>query len=298
MPSKFKIIRAFQFACLGLHLSDRPQLYKIYLKISNKCNFSCHYCFSKIYQSYSHRDTSGQEMNSKNVYPILQDAWNLGCRLATFGGLGEVSTHTDFYQFLKTAKRMGYIVNFTTNGWNIDLSKLSILEPVDRIRISIDKMHLEGSPNPHSYTNRLTSIMEECINLNLPIIVVRHGESTPEIDQMLKRIGVRVYNYPLLTSITALPQYKKKNTYRCIDPWICISVESDLTVNPCSCSSECSGSIKDGIKLKDVWFGDHLTTFRKMMSSSNPPPICRICDRSDRDLYQWCKAVYNNKSMI
>jgi len=247
----------------------------------------------------SRPENIGHEMQSKDAERILEEAWNIGCRFSSFGGLiGEVSMHSDFYYILQTAKRMGYIVNFTTNGWNIDPARLSMLEPVDRIRISIDKMHLEGSPDPLAYVNRLSSIIEECINQKLSIHIVSHGESTREIDKMLDKIEVNVHNYPLITCHSTPHQCGKKNIFRCIDPWTSISIDSHLMVNPCSCSSECVGSIRDGIKLTDIWFGEDLMAFRKMMASSNTPPICLSCDRSCRDLYQWWKAAYNNKSMI
>jgi MoaA/NifB/PqqE/SkfB family radical SAM enzyme len=298
MSSKIKIIRVVKFAFLGLKISNRPAPYKICLKISNTCNFHCKYCFSRIFHPNYPRKIPVPEMDLKTVNLILDEAWNLGCRLATFGGLGEVTTHKDFYQYLEVAKRMGYIVNFTTNGWIIDPSRLSILEPVDRIRISIDKMHLEGSPDSQKYVSRLSSVIEECIDQNLSIMVVKHGESTPAIDKMLKEIGVRVCNYPLLTTSPAQIQHKRENTFRCIDPWTSISVESDLTINPCSCTSECIGSIKTGIPLKEIWFGDDLMNFRKMMSSINPPSICLSCDRTDRDLYGWCEAICKNIPMV
>jgi len=287
MLSINKIFRAFKFACLGLQLSNRPAPYKVSLKIVNICNFNCQYCFSKIFQPQCFRNTiPAPNMDSKNVNLILDEAWNLGCRLATFGGVGEVSMHKDFYQHLKKAKKMGYTVNFTTNGWIIDPNILSILRSEDRIRISIDKMHQEGSPVPQKYISRLSSLMKECMNQNLSIIVVKHGESTPEIDKMLKETGVKICNYPLVTSSNpARISYKKKNAFRCIDPWTSICVGSDLTINPCSCTSECVGSIKNGETIKEIWFGDELMKFRKKMSSLNPPPVCLSCDRTDRGFF-------------
>ena len=298
MVSSFKIIRAFKFACIGLKLSDRPSPYKICLKIVNNCNFCCQYCFHRISHPHYSRKILIPEMDSKSVNLILDEAWNLGCRLATFGGLGEVTTHKHFYQYLEIAKKMGYVVDFTTNGWIIDPVSLSILEPSDRIRISIDKMHLEGSPDPKKYVSRMVSVIEDCINQNLSIIVVKHGKSTSEIDKMLKKIGLDVYNYPLLTTSSTQIKSNGKNTIRCIDPWTNISVESDLTINPCSCTSEYIGSMKNGFSLKDVWLGNDQMNFRKMMSSSNPPTICLFCDRMDRDIFSWCEAIYKNKSMF
>jgi len=297
MSNSTKTFRAFKFACLGLKLSNNPAPYKISVKIVNSCNFHCQYCFSRIFHTLSPRKTPVSVMDSKIVNHILYEAWNLGCRLATFGGIGEVTTHQDFYQILAIAKRMGYSVNFTTNGWIIDPSRLSILEPVDRIRISIDRMHLEGSPDPHKYVSRLSSVIEESINQNLPVTVVKHGESIPAIDKMLKETGVRVYCYPLLMSSSNQIQQKRKNTYRCIDPWTCISVGSDLTINPCSCTSECIGSLKNGT-LREIWFGDEQMNFRKKMSSVNPPSVCLSCDRTGRDLYGWCEAIYKNISIV
>jgi len=293
MPSKIKIIRAIQFVFLGLKLSNRPHPYKLYLNISNKCNFKCCNC-PRINQL-----SGSREMQSEDAERILEEAYNIGCRLATISGpSGEVSIHPDFYHILKIAKKRGFNVNFTTNGWNIDPAKLSMLEPVDRIRISIDRMHLEGAPDPLAYISRLSSVIEECINLKLSVYVVIHGESTQEIDKMLNKMGVIVYNYPLITCSPVPNQSGNKSAFRCIDPWTSIYIQYDLTVNPCCRASESVGSITDRIKLSDVWFGKNLMSFRKMVASQNPPLICLSCDRSRRNFYQWCKTVYNNKSMI
>ena len=125
------------------------------LSITKECNFSCRYCFPKIYGNLQNVATPVTLMGPHQGYELLKEGYGLGCREFSFCGVGEPTTHPFFYQFLAWAKEIGYSISFASNGWNLDPLKLAMLDDRDVVKISVDTMHFRGSPEPESYCKKI-----------------------------------------------------------------------------------------------------------------------------------------------
>jgi MoaA/NifB/PqqE/SkfB family radical SAM enzyme len=262
------------------------------LEIVRGCNFNCEHCFSRLYPDLINQMKGFQQMSADDVHSILKDAWVFGCRAVTFEGLGEPTLHPDFYQFLFWAKEMGYSIKFTSNGWTLALQKLSILDNHDVVRISIDSMHVKGSPNPHIYLEKMKFLFNTPKKFKM--IAVIHGEIATEIKTTLNENTFAMINYPLVKKATSAFLLKKRTLLiPCFHPWYYITVNLDLKIAPCPCIKSVSvGQIDEKIKLSEVWYGDEMNYFRNQLRSGITPDACKTCDRIGRNMNEWFQAFF------
>ncbi|MFZ0006186.1 MAG: radical SAM protein [Methanoregula sp.] len=294
-----KLDGLYHHVVYGLNLYHKPLLRTIILNISSACNFRCQDCYPRIYGSDFYTNTGPGMMRFEDACYILSDARRIGCKSIEFKGVGEVTLHKDFYRFLSLAKDKGYYVRFPTNGWNLDTTHLGMLDKGDRIKISIDKMHFEGSPDPSCYVARMEDIMQQCAELKFRTIMMIHGESTPKIEILAKHLKIPCYHFPLVTKkIVNDPNCWPNQIVRCINPWTTMSVNSDLSVEPCCMGGFPIDNLGDERLLNDAWYGNEFTKFRRAMYSSNPPKICLSCDRWNRSLGTWCRLLLLHHELL
>jgi MoaA/NifB/PqqE/SkfB family radical SAM enzyme len=231
-------------------------------------------------------------MSSDLVQYLLKEAWVLGCRTVTFGGLGEPTMHPDFYQLLSWAKEIGYSIEFTSNGWTLAPEKLSMLDRSDVVRISIDTMHLQGSPHPQDYLKKMKILFTK-IPINFKMIAITHGDFTSDIQMMFLENKISVRYYPLAKKArSASPEKMRTSLIPCLYPWYSITVHVDNTLGPCPCSNWFSiGELNEKIKLADFWNGNEMNNFRSQHRNGNLPELCKICDLASRDTSEWIKAL-------
>lgn len=290
-----RIFRIIELARIGLsRVPKTPEPKELVMKIINDCNFHCKYCFTRIYLNERIQKALGLKMRPDDAAKILEDAWELGCRKASITGLGEPSIHPNFYQYLSLAKDIGYKVVVSTNGWGINPSRLDMLDERDRIQYSIDKMHIQNSPDPKIYLKKMMFQLDKSNSKNYNIRVRIHGESTPGIDKMLRETGVKVAKYSLLKDSSIVTPAEKPSLVRCTYPWYTLSVCPDLKIDPC-CSAQgyTVGEVKEGRSLRDVWYGDSMNAFRYKVLSNDPPHICMTCERVHRGVMDWLGAYLN-----
>jgi len=265
------------------------------IEIIRGCNFRCQHCFSRLYSEKTTQTNPIQCIPTDRVHSLLEDAWNLGCRTVTFGGLGEPTAHRDLFLFLSQAKDLGYSTEFTSNGWTLEPEKLGMLDSRDVVRISIDTMHLQGSPRYQDYLKKMADLFSSS-QKNFKMFAVAHGDCTPEIQTLFRENTIQVIYYPLIKSAQSISFQKKRTSLiPCFYPWYSLAVHLDFTVGPCPCAPFFSiGELNEITSLRDIWYGDSMNNFRDQLRSGNFPDVCTYCDRINRKTSTWIQALYRN----
>lgn len=98
--------------------------------ITDKCNYSCKFCFSKVL---------GKEIEDMEAAEqVLHEFMALGVEKINFAG-GEPLLYPHIYELIELSKSIGFITSITTNGSLLDEKIINRLkESVDWIGISID----------------------------------------------------------------------------------------------------------------------------------------------------------------
>ena len=217
---------------------------------------------------------------------------SLGTRMQNgyFWRIGRTDDASRFLPFFIMGK--GYSIEFTSNGWMLAPEKLSMLDRRDVVRISIDTMHLQGSPLPGDYLNKMKILFTK-IQLNFKMIAITHGDFTSDIQMMFLENKISVRYYPLAKKArSASPEKKRTSFIPCLYPWYSITVHIDFTLSPCPCLNWFSiGELNEKIKLADFWNGDEMNSFRSQLLTGDLPEICKICDRASRDTSDWIKVL-------
>jgi len=262
------------------------------LEIIRGCNFHCQHCFSRLYSDRIAQAYPFQCMPTDRVHSLLKDARSIGCRTVTFCGLGEPTAHPDFFLFLSWAKDLGYSVEFTSNGWTLEPEKLGMLDSRDSVRISIDTMHLQGSPRSQDYLKKMADLFSSH-QKNFKMIAVAHGDCTPEIQTMFLENNMPVIYYPLMKNArSAALQKKRTSLIPCLYPWYSLAVHLDFTAGPCPCATWVSvGELNELTTLRDIWYGAGMNNFRNKLRSGNFPDVCATCDRVNRKTSAWIQAL-------
>jgi len=149
-------------------------------------------------------------------------------------------------------------------------------------------MHLGGSPDPMHYVSRMKSVITRCRNKKFHTLVVIHGTGVPEIDLLVRKIGISSLRYPLQNGKFFNRPLKGRPLLRCNKPWISLVVAPDLTIEPCcSAYGYPVGDVRHNKCLEEIWNGDDFQDFRRSMYSENPPEVCLSCNRWNRPVTEW-----------
>lgn len=101
----------------------------LHLSLTDICNNRCYYCYVK--EQCNNNSTLKKEV----VLKLLNDAKEMNIKAIELTGGGEPTAHPYFYEILDHMKKHQFDVGLTTNGYNIEPSKLLWLK---WIRFSID----------------------------------------------------------------------------------------------------------------------------------------------------------------
>ena len=125
------LAEANQFYCGLVHKNEALNILpnEIVIELTNRCNLNCSFCFNK----QGTADTF--EISQKDVFNILDNAFNLGINAVRFTG-GEPFLRKDLYEILKKAKSLGLYVILNTNAFLIDESNKDCFNYVDLVLIS------------------------------------------------------------------------------------------------------------------------------------------------------------------
>ena len=98
--------------------------------ITQRCNYNCKFCFSK--------NLDKEVRSLKTAEEILRHLSRIGMEKINFVG-GEPTLHPLFFDIVKLAKSMGFVVSFVSNGYYLNRDVIVKLKPfVDWIGLSID----------------------------------------------------------------------------------------------------------------------------------------------------------------
>lgn len=131
-------------------IPKKPDLKKVYIEITNKCNLNCKMCFRRFW-----KDPLG-EMDFERFKEILEQLKEFPLLETVYlGGIGEPTIHPDFVKVIKLIKKAGYRLEFGTNGTQLaNYANDLINYGVDKIMVSID------APDPAIYRDiRSTDFM-------------------------------------------------------------------------------------------------------------------------------------------
>ena len=115
----------------------KGSLLRVMLELTYRCNFKCKHCY--IPKSYKKKFR--RELNTRQIFSILDQLQELGCLYLGFTG-GEPFLRKDIFDILWYAKRKGFQIIIYTNGSLIDKDKareLKCLSP-NKVDITIPAM--------------------------------------------------------------------------------------------------------------------------------------------------------------
>lgn len=118
-------------AALDNAVFRRPTPLLLLLEPSEKCNASCPFCY------HWREQPDGPELSLEEMGTLLQDAWNLGCRVFYLSG-GEPTIHPRLFDILVLARRVGFATTMTTNGSRLARVLPSIAPLLNGVTVSLD----------------------------------------------------------------------------------------------------------------------------------------------------------------
>jgi len=114
---------------------------KVYFEITRKCNLNCKYCYNKSNKTFSN------ELNKEQIFSLLNELAGLGTFEIRFTG-GEPTTHPDFFEIVKHAKKLDFFISLGTNGiWD--------KETLEKIKMSGIKVIVISLDGPEDYNDSL-----------------------------------------------------------------------------------------------------------------------------------------------
>jgi Fe-coproporphyrin III synthase len=116
------------------------RLNSLKIKITEKCNLRCRMC------NYWNVDHQVEELSTKKVLDIIDEASAIGCKIITFSG-GEATLRKDLEEIFARVKEHKMSMSLFSNGVGISSHRLNSLvtSGINKISVSID------SPEPEKH---------------------------------------------------------------------------------------------------------------------------------------------------
>lgn len=155
--------------------------------LTTRCNYRCKFCFSR---------ELGQELGDlESVQRVLRKLKHLGIQKINFVG-GEPLLHPLFFDIIRLAKGMAFVVSIVSNGYYLNRDIIFKLSPyVDWIGLSVDSAYEEievalgrGNGNHVKHVKELAEILHESgIKLKINTTVTRLNW-TEDMRPLLERL--------------------------------------------------------------------------------------------------------------
>lgn len=180
------VIRRNAAGCQLTTLDPRPR--KLYVELTTDCNLDCAMCIRHAWEEPEGRmslDTFTRLLASLTAGPAPLTL--------SFGGYGEPMTHPRFFEFVKRAKRDGFMVEVFTNGLLLtSAARQQLLSlGVDRLIVSVDGIAPNSSPHLHADSfaevrKNLVALKQEKLARTMmrPEVVIEFVASRRNIDQL------------------------------------------------------------------------------------------------------------------
>ena len=109
MRSSLRVLKEGRFQDYFYQKSLEERVpFKVCFELTYKCNLTCRHCFVA-------KDPCQKELNSAQIYSILEQLADTGCFYLIFTG-GEIFIRPDVLQILAYAKKKGFHISVFTNG--------------------------------------------------------------------------------------------------------------------------------------------------------------------------------------
>jgi len=152
---KFKDVAYFGWQIMRMHLQPRFRVPLIvHIVLTNRCNSNCIYC-------RTHKLSQQDVWTTDSLKKILAEMKQNGVRRIHFTG-GEPMMRTDLGELITYAKRLGFFVGVTTNGYQV-AKRINELKGIDVVFLSYDgpdQVHsrLRGEQNVEEVKSALLAL--------------------------------------------------------------------------------------------------------------------------------------------
>lgn len=183
----------------------QPQLERIFMEVTSKCNFYCRHCYMSAHQQV---DTTN-EMTLDEIKNIIMWAYNSGVFRIDFTG-GELFVRKDIKEILKFAAERLMITNIFTNGYSLNFETCKFLSDLGNIKIifiSIDDIDPEKHDAFRGMVGSYAKIIEgitylKSLGMRVVINITLNEENSSRIKQVIdycrNTIGVECRVAPIM----------------------------------------------------------------------------------------------------
>jgi radical SAM protein with 4Fe4S-binding SPASM domain len=179
-----------------LELIPAP-LHSIHLKLTNKCNLACTYCYAE-----SGLCTSSPTLSIQELIKIADDAKKLSSNISYTLSGGEPLMHPNALEFAEYIKKNGHPTCLLTNGALINRKNAKRISTLfDLIKISLDGSSDEinsltrGRNTSKAAIKAFDLLLAENANVFMNMTVTQNNLS--DVGNMVKRFGSRLNFQPL-----------------------------------------------------------------------------------------------------
>jgi len=111
-------------------LINKPKPYILIFEPSQLCNCKCSFC-------YHWKEYDKNELNKEEILRVLKESYDLGCGYLLLNG-GEPTIAKHFKFTLENAKKIGFEISITTNGYTLEKYAKYLSKYVNNITVSLD----------------------------------------------------------------------------------------------------------------------------------------------------------------
>ena len=127
-------------------------LNKIYLEITNVCNFDCSFC---------HKTSRNKKLMSEGEFDLLTDKLRGRAKFLYFHLMGEPTLHPSLPKFIDMAKEKGFHSIITTNGTLLKKRGLELLEAgAEKVSISLHSFEEDDEAGYRSYLQQVAEFAD------------------------------------------------------------------------------------------------------------------------------------------
>jgi len=265
------------------------------IEITNICNHNCVFCANKKIK----RDK--KQIDESFLYHILNEAFDSGIQEVGFNMGGEPLVCSNFVEYVKVAKDIGYSYVFLTTNGSLatpDLLKNIVDAGLDSIKISINAGSREAYKAIHGkddfdkvienlkFCNDYRKESGKKYNIFVSFVVTNQTEhEIREFKDHVKDYTDEIAFYKVRSVAVEMPENKVfvgefSKVERCVAPFNGIYVTCEGFLVPC-CSDFNNNLVLGDLNvqsLKDIWYGERMTWLRQKLLNNDIEDIqCGAC---------------------
>lgn len=273
---------------------------EIMIEATNYCNNKCFFCASPV----SNRKKGF--INKDKAIHLINESYELGCRVISFHGMGEPFLCNDLHTFVEEAKRVGFeYIYLDSNGTIAGKGRVeSVLEAgLDSLKFSIHAASPETFykiTNNDSYNNVLKNakyvsqyIKEhglKCKTIAYFALSRINEKEEEAFKQIYETIFSDVWIKPIHNGsgvkLDNVEFSVKKNEFSAMNDFPCKEIYNRIIINwegkAIACSTDWTGSLVYGDtnneSLSEIWNNSKIRMIREMHNNIETlPKVCASC---------------------